>query len=144
MSARDIGYIRFSMVELYSDRQLADIHLDKVFEEKLSAKTVERPEFQACLDYCQNGDVLHIHSLDRVCRSGVSDAVKIVEAMTVKGVSVQFHKEGMWFDGQMSAEQEGVLSILASVAQIERELIKESQAEDTAAGKHMGRRERRH
>ncbi|MCW8331945.1 recombinase family protein [Photobacterium sp. SDRW27] len=144
MSIQHIGYIRFSTIERYTERQLADIHLDKVFEEKLSARAVERPELQACLDYCQDGDVLHIHSLDRVCLSGASDAVKIVEAMTVKGVSVQFHKEGMRFDGQMSAAQKGVLSILASVAQMERELIEERQDEDIAAGKHKSRRERRH
>lgn len=143
MGTQHIGYIRVSTVDQHTDRQLADVQLDKVFEEKVSAKTVERLELQACLDYCREGDVLHIHSLDRVCRSGASDAVKIVETMTAKGVSVQFHKEGMRFDGKMSAAQKGVLSILASVAQMERELIKERQAEGIAAakaaGKHMGR-----
>lgn len=63
--------------------------------------------------------------------------------MNKQGVSVQFHKEGMRFDGAMSAAQKGVLGILAAVAQMERELIKERQAEGIAAakaaGKHLGR-----
>ncbi|WP_418641706.1 recombinase family protein [Vibrio chaetopteri] len=138
-----VGYIRVSTVEQSTSRQLADVQLDKVFEEKVSAKTVDRPELQACLEYLREGDVLHVHSLDRICRSGAGDAVGLVEQMNQKGVSVQFHKEGMRFDGAMSAAQKGVLGILAAVAQMERELIKERQAEGIAAakaaGKHIGR-----
>ena len=139
----NVGYIRVSTVEQSTSRQLMDVILDKVFEEKVSAKTVDRPQLQACLEYLRDGDVLHVHSLDRICRSGAGDAVGLVERMNQKGVSVQFHKEGMRFDGAMSAAQKGVLGILAAVAQMERELIKERQAEGIAAakaaGKHIGR-----
>lgn len=138
-----VGYIRVSTAEQSTSRQLTDVKLDKVFEEKVSAKTVDRPELQACLKYVREGDVLHVHSLDRICRSGAGDAVGLVEQMNQKGVSVQFHKEGMRFDGAMSAAQKGVLGILAAVAQMERELIKERQMEGIqaakAAGKHIGR-----
>ncbi|WP_120512909.1 recombinase family protein [Photobacterium salinisoli] len=139
----NVGYVRVSTAEQSTDRQLADVTLDKVFSEKVSAKTIDRPQLDACLEYLREGDTLHIHSLDRVCRSGAGDAVKLVERMNEKGVSVQFHKEGMRFDGSMSAAQKGVLSILASVAQMERELIRERQIEGIeaakAAGKHLGR-----
>jgi DNA invertase Pin-like site-specific DNA recombinase len=71
------------------------------------------------------------------------DAVKLVDRLNAKGVSVMFHKEGMNFNCSMTAAQKGVLSILASVAGMERGLIKERQAEGIAAakakGKHMGR-----
>lgn len=141
-----VGYIRVSTAEQSTSRQLADVKLDKVFEEKVSAKTVDRPELQACLEYVRDGDVFHVHSLDRICRSGAGDAVGLVEQMNQKGVSVEFHKEGMRFDAGtagMSAAQKGVLGILAAVAQMERELIKERQAEGIAAakaaGKHIGR-----
>lgn len=139
----NVGYIRVSTLEQSTSRQLVNVKLDKVFEEKASAKTVDRPQLKACLEYLRDGDVLHLHSLDRICRSGASDAVRLVERMTAKGVSVMFHKEGMRFDGAMSAAQKGVLGILAAVAQMERELIKERQAEGIAAakaaGKHIGR-----
>jgi len=139
----NIGYVRVSTEEQSTSRQLAQVQLDKVFSEKVSAKTVDRKELQACLEYVREGDTLHVHSLDRICRSGAGDAVKLVEQMTAKGVSVQFHKEGMRFDGTMSAAQKGVLAILAAVAQMERELIRERQIEGIAiakaAGKHMGR-----
>lgn len=127
-----VGYVRVSSVDQNTQRQLADIKLDKVFEEKCSAKTITRPIWEQCKIYCREGDTLMIHSLDRVCRSGAGDAVAIVEEMNDKGVAVEFIKEGMKFNGTMSAAQKGVLSILASVAQMERELIAERRNEGIA------------
>ncbi|NOI57794.1 recombinase family protein [Vibrio coralliilyticus] len=138
-----VGYIRVSTADQNTDRQLSGVELDKVFEEKCSAKTVDRPVWSQTVDYVREGDTLHIHSLDRVCRSGAGDAIEIVELMQSKGVSIVFHKEGLTFNGKMSAAQKGVLGILASVAQMERELIRERQQEGIeaakAAGKHLGR-----
>lgn len=138
--SQQIGYIRVSTVDQNTDRQLSSIKLDKVFEEKVSASTINRPQWIECKSYARQGDVLHIHSLDRVCRSGANDAVNIVAELTSKGVSVIFHKEGMRFDSSMSAVQKGLLGILASVAQMERDLIKERQAEGIAAAKAKGKR----
>ncbi|GAA4903972.1 recombinase family protein [Ferrimonas pelagia] len=141
--SEQVGYIRVSTAQQNTARQLDGVHLDTVFEEKTSAKTKDRPELQAAIRHCRKGDTLNVHSLDRVCRSGAGDAVSIVEELTSKGVSIVFHKEGLTFSGTMSAAQKGVLSILAAVAQMERELIKERQLEGIAAakaaGKHMGR-----
>lgn len=134
----NVGYIRVSTVEQNTDRQLNAVTLDKVFEEKVSAKTINRPIWVECLSYLRDGDTLHIHSLDRVCRSGAGDAVHIVEELNARNVGVVFHKEGMTFNGSMSAAQKGILSILASVAQMERELIKERQVEGIAAAKAKG------
>lgn len=138
-----VGYIRVSTADQNLNRQLSGVELDKVFEEKCSAKTVDRPIWNQTIDYVREGDTLHIHSLDRVCRSGAGDAIEIVELMQSKKVSIVFHKEGLTFNGKMSAAQKGVLGILASVAQMERELIRERQQEGIeaakAAGKHLGR-----
>ncbi|MEZ9142335.1 MULTISPECIES: recombinase family protein [unclassified Shewanella] len=140
----NIAYIRVSTIEQNTDRQtFPNIEIDKVFEEKASASNIKRPKLDECINYLREGDILHIHSLDRVCRSGAGDAVKLVEHLSSKGVGIQFHKEGMSFYGSMTAAQKGVLSILASVAEMERGLIRERQAEGIAAakakGKHMGR-----
>lgn len=139
-----IAYIRVSTIEQNTDRQtFQGFQIDKFFEEKASASNIKRPILNECVNYLREGDTLHIHSLDRVCRSGAGDAVKLVEQLNAKGVGVVFHKEGMSFNGSMTAAQKGVLSILASVAEMERGLIKERQAEGIAAakakGKHMGR-----
>ncbi len=136
----NVGYIRVSTTDQNADRQLTGIELDRVFQEKVSASTIDRPELNACLDFVREGDTLWIHSLDRICRSGAGDAVALVERMTAKGVSVCFHKDGMRFDGIMSAAQKGILSILASVAEMERGLIRERQREGIAAAKARGQR----
>lgn len=135
----DIGYIRVSTSTQNTDRQLANLKLDKVFTEKLSAKSIDRPEWKNCKGFCREGDTLHIHSLDRVCRSGAGDAVSIVEEMTSKGVSIVFHKEGLTFNQTLSAAQKGVLSILAAVSQMERELINERRLEGIEAAKQKGK-----
>ena len=135
----DIGYVRVSTAAQNTDRQLAHIKLDRVFMEKLSAKTIERPEWLSCKSFCREGDTLHIHSLDRVCRSGAGDAVSIVEEMTSKGVSIVFHKEELTFNQKLSAAQRGVLSILAAISQMERELINERRLEGIEAAKQKGK-----
>ncbi len=139
-----VAYVRVSTTDQNTDRQVfKDVVIDKTFEEKASAGSIKRPMLDECLNYLREGDTLHIYSLDRVCRSGAGDAVTLVERLNAKSVSVIFHKEGMSFNGSMTAAQKGVLSILASVAEMERGLIRERQAEGIAAakakGKHMGR-----
>jgi len=134
----DIGYIRVSTLVKNTDRQLNAVVLDKVFEEKVSVKTIDRPIWKYCLAYLTDGDTLHIDSLDRVCRSGAGDVVQIVEKLTTRNVSVFFHKEGMIFNGPMSVAQKEILIILSSVAQMERELIKERQIEGIAEARAKG------
>lgn len=134
-----VGYVRVSTVEQNTDRQLVGVQLDKMFEEKISGKSIDRPQLQAALNYVRAGDTLHIHSLDRVCRSGAGDAVQLVEKLISEGVTVHFHKEGMVFNSEITAAQRGVLGILASVAQMERELIRERQLEGIAAAKAAGK-----
>lgn len=140
MSGQQVGYVRVSSVGQNTSRQLDGVKLDKVFEEKVSAKTITRPVLDDCLGYVRSGDTLHIHSLDRVCRSGAGDAVTLVESLNAKGVTVHFHKEGLVFNGSgMSAAQKGVLGILASVAQMERELIAERRIEGVEAARKAGK-----
>jgi DNA invertase Pin-like site-specific DNA recombinase len=136
----NVAYKRVSTVTQKTDRQLDGLVFDKIFNEKCSAKTIDRPEWNACLDYLREGDSLTIHSLDRVCRSGAGDAVKIVEDLNAKNISVEFIKEGMKFNGTMSAAQKGVLGILASVAQMERDLINERRIEGIAVAKAKGKK----
>ena len=46
-----IGYIRVSTVDQSTERQLDGIQLDKVFEEKASARNTQRPKLVELLDY---------------------------------------------------------------------------------------------
>ncbi len=41
-----IGYIRVSTVDQNTDRQLDGVKLDRIFKEKISGKSIKRPELQ--------------------------------------------------------------------------------------------------
>lgn len=64
MTGQHIGYVRVSSLEQSTYRQLADVKLDRVFEDKVSGKTMDRPQLQACLKDLRQDDVLHVHSID--------------------------------------------------------------------------------
>lgn len=141
---RHIGYIRVSTADQNTARQLIGVKLDERYEEKVSAKSIDRPELENAIKCCTNGDTFHVHSLDRLCRSGAGDALAIVERLLAKGTDVVFHKEGLHFKvGVNDITQELMLGILASVAKMERALINERRVEGIAAakaaGKHIGR-----
>lgn len=139
---QDVGYTRVSTLVQSTERQLEGVPLDTLFSEKCSAKQMARPELDACKQHCRQGDTLHIHSIDRVCRSGVDDLVRFVKEMTAKGVNVKFHKDGLEFFGgeSMSATQKGILGILAVVAQMEREMSEERRKEGVAIAAQAGRK----
>ncbi|MEP3561265.1 MAG: recombinase family protein, partial [Marinobacter sp.] len=56
-----VGYARVSTTGQSLEVQRAKLsHCDKVFEEKRSGTTANRPELQACLNYLRDGDTLVI------------------------------------------------------------------------------------
>jgi len=144
MSARQtIGYIRVSSVGQNTARQLDGIALDRVFEEKVSGKDMNRPELTACLDYVREGDVLMVHSIDRLARS-LADLETISKRMIAKGVTIRFVHEGLSVDGTSTSKL--IMQVFGAVAEFERSLLKERQAEGIAKakeeGKHLGRKQR--
>ena len=143
MAGQHIGYIRVSTVDQNTERQLAGIELDKVFEDKASGKDVKRPQLEACLDYLREGDTLHVHSIDRLARN-LQDLLHIIENLIGRGVAISFAKEGLTFTGQDDPFQRLQLQIIGAVAEFERSMIRERQREGIAlakaAGKYTGRK----
>lgn len=140
MKGQHVGYIRVSSMEQNTGRQLTDIDLDKVFQDKASGKDAKRPELERCLNHLRAGDTLNIHSIDRLARN-LKDLQEIIETLTNKGVTVKFHKECLTFEGSNhSPMQTLMLQMLGAFAQFERTLIKERQAEGIAAAKARGQK----
>lgn len=139
MSGKQVGYRRVSTVEQNTARQLDGVELDKEFEDKASGKDTKRPQLAACLDYCRDGDVLHVHSLDRLARN-LDDLRKIVKDLTARGVVVHFHKENLIFkQGEIGSMAELMLNMMGAFAQFERSLILERQREGIAIAKTEGK-----
>ena len=148
MSGKSIGYIRVSSISQSTERQLNGVELDRVFEDKCSGKNTDRPALKECLSYLRDGDILHCHSIDRLCRN-LSDLLNLVQGLLARGVSVFFHKENMRFEaGKTDLFQELQLSIIGAVASFERQMILERQREGIALArlknryKNCGRKER--
>ena len=137
MNGHQVGYVRVSSAGQNVDRQLAGLDLVKVFEDQASAKDMKRPQLAACLAYLREGDTLHVHSMDRLARN-LDDLRGLVRDLTARGVVVQFHKEALTFTGEASPMANLLLSMLGAVAEFERALIRERQAEGIALAKARG------
>jgi DNA invertase Pin-like site-specific DNA recombinase len=132
-----VGYIRVSSVDQHTDRQLEGQEVDKVFTDRASGKDTKRPQLQACLDYVREGDVLVVHSMDRLARN-LDDLRRMVLDLTGKGVHVGFVKENLTFTGEDSPMSNLLLSLLGAVAEFERSMIRERQREGIALAKKAG------
>lgn len=132
-----VGYIRVSSVDQNTERQLDGVALDKVFTEKVSGATTDRPQLQAMLEYVREGDTILVHSIDRLARSLV-DLLKLVEDLTNRGIHIHFAKEKLEFTGDDSPMQKLMLKMMGSFAEFEREMIKERQREGIAKAKERG------
>lgn len=138
-SSAKVGYIRVSTVDQNTSRQLADLKIDKVFEDKASAKTTDRPQLQEMMEYVRDGDHLYIHSMDRLARN-LADLLHLVSEITGKGVTIHFVKENLNFSPGESAAPMAklMLSMLGAFAEFERSLILERQREGIALAKARG------
>src|ERR1035441_8825176 len=132
-----VGYIRVSTLDQNTDRQLEGVKLDKVFTDKASGKDTARPQLQAALVYLREGDLLLVHSMDRLARS-VDDLRRLVLDLTKKGVHVQFVKENLTFTGEDSLMSNLLLSLLGAVAEFERSMIRERQRQGIELAKKRG------
>jgi DNA invertase Pin-like site-specific DNA recombinase len=139
MSGKKIGYIRVSTVGQNTERQLEGVELDKVFEEKVSAKTRDRPQLNQMLEYIRDGDSVVVHDISRLARN-IQDLHHLVACVTEKGATLQFKKEGLVFSSDKSDPMSQLLlSMLGAVYQFEREIMKERQREGIAIAKRAGK-----
>ena len=138
MTGQRIGYKRVSTVEQNSARQLDGVAVGKMFEDKASGKNTARPQLQAALEFCREGDTLVVHSMDRLARN-LSDLRLLVNQLTARGVAVEFVKEHLTFTGEDSPMSNLLLSMLGAVAEFERALLLERQREGIALAKAEGK-----
>lgn len=138
MKGWNIGYVRVSTIDQNSDRQLDGIFLDKIFEEKVSAKNTERPKLNEMLGQIRQGDAIFVHDISRLARN-IEDLHRLVRHILEKGCSIHFVKENLHFDGERTdPTQELLLSMLGAVYQFERSIILERQREGIAKAKERG------
>ena len=137
ITGKRIGYIRVSSLDQNHERQLEGIKLDKCFTDKASGKDVNRPELEAMLNYVRDGDIIIVHSMDRLARN-LDDLRKLVQQLTSQKIKIEFLKENLTFTGEDAPMSKLLLSVMGAFAEFERSLIRERQREGIALAKKKG------
>jgi len=89
----DLGYARVSTAKQDLDRQIhalehVGIPAQRIYVDKKSGATVDRPGLRAALDYARDGDVIVVHTLDRLGRT-VRDTLNLIHELSERGVGVR-------------------------------------------------------
>ena len=142
------GYIRVSSSSQNTARQvekMQSLGITSLFIDHASGKDMERPEWQKLMAVVSSGDLIIIDSLDRLGRN--YDMVTSEWRRLTREVGVDIKALDLDFMDSRSFKamgslgkvmEDNVLSLLAYVAQTEREKIKQRQAEGIAIAKSNG------
>ncbi|MCE3238861.1 MAG: recombinase family protein [Gammaproteobacteria bacterium] len=140
----NIGYARTSTAEQMAglEAQLAElqaVHCEKIFQEQVSSHA-RCTGLKAAIDFAREGDLFVVTKIDRLARS-VTDLLTIIQTLHEKKVGIRILNLGM---NTQTPTGKMILTVLASVAQFEREIMLECQrevvAKAKAAGKYKGRK----
>lgn len=146
---RLFGYARVSAKDQNLARQLIalegfGVKKSRIFTDKTSGKDFERPGYRRLLRTLRPGDVLVIKSIDRLGRC-YEDILEEWRRITkVKKASIVVLDMPLLDTRSQSGDLTGmfladtVLQLLSYVAQVERENIKQRQAEGIAAAQARG------
>lgn len=142
-----IGYARVSTVDQNEARQMEALRedgVDRIYMDKKSGKDFNRPEYQKMISELHKGDVLVIHSIDRLGRNYeeiITEWRKItkeIEAdIIVLDMPLLNTSQNKDLTGTLIADI--VLQLLSYVAQRERENIRQRQKEGIAIAKARGK-----
>jgi DNA invertase Pin-like site-specific DNA recombinase len=137
-----IGYARTSTNDQQAGleaqhRDLRAAGCRKVFSEQTSS-VGPRPQLDAALDYCREGDTLVVTKLDRLARSA-RHLSGLVDQLEVKGVALRILDFSGTAVDTRGATGRLMLNMFAAMAQFEREMMLERQREGIAKAKAQGK-----
>lgn len=135
-----IGYARVSTQNqqdslIAQQKILESYGCKKVYADQFSGVKSERPGLRAALDYARENDSIVVTRLDRLGRSTV-DILRTVQELDSRGITIEA------LDTQLDTRTPAgrlVLSVLASMAEFERNLIVERTREGLAHARAQGR-----
>ncbi|MEO5314441.1 recombinase family protein [Pseudarthrobacter sp. CC12] len=140
----EIGYARVSTVKQDLARQLdalAAAGIETVFSDKKSGATTDRTGLQDALRHARAGDVLVVHTLDRLGRT-VRDTLNLVHELKERGVGVRTLADPLPIDTSNPNSPMAQLAVvmLALFAEMERTYAAERASHARAVASANGRR----
>lgn len=144
--ARTIGYLRVSTADQDLEKNKGDIlklandlklggHVEWIEEKVSGTKDWKKRELGTAFDTLKEGDTVIVSELSRLGRSTLQ-ILEIMKAAKERGIAVHAVKGNWSLNGTM--ESKIVLTMLAMIAEIERDLISERTKEGLRARKEAG------
>ena len=132
-----IGYCRVSTAEQNTARQevlMEKLGVDKIFIDKCSGKSTDRPALKEMLDFIRADDIVIVESISRLCRN-VRDLLEIVDNFQQFGVVFISQKESL---DTSTDTGRFMLTIFGAVSELERSYILSRQREGIELAKAKG------
>lgn len=137
-----VAYIRVSSQDQNEERQIEMMKehgIEKSYIEKTSGATKDRPKLIEMLSFVREGDSIFIESFSRLARNTM-DLLSIVKDLSEGGITLISLKERI---DTSTPQGKLMLTMFGALAEFERDLIKERQAEGIAVArlnnKQLGR-----
>jgi DNA invertase Pin-like site-specific DNA recombinase len=133
-----IGYARVSTHDQnlsLQKQELKKIGCEKIYDDTMSGRQSDRPGLAMVLEILREGDTLAVWKLDRLGRS-LKQLISLVEELEQRGVHFRSLTDNI--DTQTTAGR-FFFHVMASLAEMERELIVERTRAGLKAAKVMGR-----
>ncbi len=145
----ELGYARMSTARQDLERQIealtaVGIARERIYLDNKSGAAVDRPGLRAVLGFARRGDVIVVHTLDRLGRT-VRDTLNLIHELTERGVGVRNLADPIKVDSADPTDPMGQLAVvlLALFAQMDRtytcERAAHARAVAAADGRQVGR-----
>jgi DNA invertase Pin-like site-specific DNA recombinase len=123
------GYARVSTQDQQLTGQLTALKAagaDPIYREKVSGVRADRPQLAKLMDGLKPGDVVVVTKLDRLGRS-TRELLDLIDRISKAGASFRSLGDPLWDTG--SSQGRLLSTMLAAIAEFERELIRERTGE---------------
>lgn len=115
-------------------RQVAyaeEVGAEKIFLDKISGATMERPQLKAMMEFVRDGDTIYLTEIARLGRSA-KDLLYLVDFFTKRGVRLISKKESIDTE---TPQGKFMLTVFSAISELERDTIKQRQMEGIAVAK---------
>lgn len=133
-----VGYARVSTLDQNLDLQIDELEkagCTKIFQEKISSGK-QREQLNLCLDYLRDGDTLVVWKLDRLGRT-TRNLLSLIDHLNERNIELQILTLGV---DTGTASGRLFFTMMAGLAEMERELIRERTNAGLQAARARGRK----